>query len=89
MQYYPSEHRGSGALQLCKWAVEIEMSVSTRIILMFFCAFPHSLQADADTIPQTSQQSLPFTYFTIHYSSVIPNLTLNRLSYLQRFVKQP
>jgi hypothetical protein len=47
----------------------------------FFCAFPQSLQADADTIPQTAQQSLPFTYFKIHYSPVIPNLTLDSLSY--------
>lgn len=61
---------------------------SARRLFWCFCAFPQSLQADADTLPQTSQQSLPFTYFTIHYSSVIPNLTLHSLSYWQRLFKQ-
>jgi len=80
MQYYPSEHLGSGTLQLCSWAVDIQLSVSTPTIQIFY-AFPQSLQADADTIPQTVQQSLPFIYFKIHYSSFIPNLTLRSLSY--------
>jgi len=35
MQYYPSEHRGSSAFQLFNWAAEIQMSVSTPIILLF------------------------------------------------------
>lgn len=61
---------------------------SARPLFWCFCAFPQSLQADADTPPQTWQQSLPFTYFTIHYSSVILNLTLHSLSYWQRLVKQ-
>lgn len=39
MQYYPSEHRGLCALQLCIWAVEIQMSVSTPTILIFFVLF--------------------------------------------------
>jgi hypothetical protein len=44
MQYYPSEHGGSGALQLCNWAVEIEMSVSSPIILIFLPFFSLSRQ---------------------------------------------
>jgi hypothetical protein len=76
MQYYPSEHPGSSALQLFSWAVDIQMLFSTPIILIFY-VFPQSPQADADTIPQTAQQSLPFTYFKIYYSSVIPNFSLH------------